>query len=260
MKPIKARAIGRSVVKHRGSSICGSDQQKLVPIDEVGGKLNFIGLTWDGMEKKLSLTADGRSKQFQPDARRVSDLVEPTGVRAIADVLIFGVAPAKGVRARGNIKSLLLPVYLTREAVGLEIAIDIKLKEIEIGFRRNSPPETEPARAGDAGAQPRVLIIVNMAALGGGNAIMSHGGFTEPLSVAPGDPTEIGIVEKLASKTCGYYYCYGDRLRTLQPQIVCHIERDGCVARLVEWGGFQSPGLIGILEDNQVGVWQKRSV
>src|SRR5437773_1537798 len=137
MKPIKARAIGRSVVKHRGSSICGSDQQKLVPIDEVGGKLNFIGLTWDGMEKKLSLTADGRSKQFQPDARRVSDLVEPTGVRAIADVLIFDVAPAKGVRARGNIKSLLLPVYLTREAVGLEIAIDIKLKEIEIGFRRN---------------------------------------------------------------------------------------------------------------------------
>ena len=154
MKAIKAGAVASSVVKHRSSGICGSNQEKLIPIYEVGGNLDFVGLTRDGMEKKLSLSADGRAKQFEPNAWRVSDFVEPSSIGALASVLIFDVAPTEGVGADRNVKNLLLPAGFAREAIGLEIAIDIELKEIEIEFRRGSPPETEPARAADSRSKP----------------------------------------------------------------------------------------------------------
>ena len=66
---------------------------------------------------------------------------------------------------------------------------------------------------------------------------MSDSGFTEPLSIAPGNPTEIRIVEKLASESSGCDYCYGNGLGAFQPEIVCDVQGDGCVARLVERSG-----------------------
>src|SRR5580765_8888852 len=213
MEPIKACAVTRGVVEDKRSGVCWGDKGELSPIDEVRGNLDFIWTAGNGVQNELSLSVDWRPQQFQPNAGRVIDFVQPSGIGAPTGVLIFGIAPAQGVGARWDIEGLEPPICFSREAIGLEIAIDVKLKEIKIGLGRGSPPESQPARTGDTGAQPGFLIVIDIAALGGRDTIMSYSGLAEPWSTSPGNPIEIGIVENLRRNGARCNDCYGDRLR-----------------------------------------------
>ena len=83
---------------------------------------------------------------------------------------------------------------------------------------------------------------------------MSHRGFAKPLSISPRNPIEIEIVENLRWNYARDDDRYGDGLRAAQTKVICHIQCNGGIAGLIDRNGFESPGLVGILEDGQVRI------
>ena len=113
------------------------------------------------------------------------ELVDPGGVLAFADGLVFAVVPLEGVGTGGDVDGALLPVDVAGDAgEGLD-AVELDGEEVEGGLGVDFPPERHGGGALYAGdLEGAALVVGDRAAAGCVVAVVGDGGLRGPWCVA----------------------------------------------------------------------------
>ena len=106
--------------------------------------------------------------------RHITDLVEEAGVQPVGAAGILGVEPLHGVCAGRNGICFLRPAQPGSRNLVLWISVQIKFKEVMIGFAGYLPPEGQGAGAGDRGLQRMTGMLMVDAGFDGCSIVASE--------------------------------------------------------------------------------------